>query len=765
MTAAGTIEELSLQWDPIWSWVFVTLVAIALLAVIIAVPPDRSRLSRSGRLVLSALRFAAFLAVVACMLRPTLVATSRARQEGTVVVLADASRSMTVPDGAAGRTRWDEMVEALAAARPAARRLTQGGGFEVAVWEFDREARQLAARDGEPFPLAAWRPAATADETAIGAAIEDAVKAAGGRTLAGVVVLSDGGQHAHVPRDASPQSAARKVADAGVPVWSITFGRQRGEGEGRDAAVTNLSVAETGYFGNLLEVAGRVRMEGLAGRDVAVVLEAEGDGGAMSEVARTVLRPEAEQVERPVRLDWTPKALGERKVTLRVEPQEGETVIANNELSTFVEIIDGGLKVLYLEGALRVEQRFLRRVLAASPDIQVDFEWIDSNRRDRWPVDISRRLGGRHDVFLIGDLDSSALRREDLATMLGRVEAGAGLGLLGGFHAFEAGGWAGSALGPALPFAEDRLSRQSFDEPVRPGLHVDGRLRLVPDQRFGGISILRLSGIDADSRAAWEAMPPLEGATRLGKLRPTTKTLAATADGVPLLVGSEYGEGRVLAFAADSTWRWAMQGAGDQHRRFWRQFVLWLARRDAPEEGSLWVRLAQRRIAPGTPLSFDTGLMGPDGDPAKDAVFEAAVVDPSGRRRAVRVGRQGDTFSGTIESAVEPGDWTLVVTSSRPGEPQPRERAARFTVFRQDLEMANPRANPLLMRQLAESGAGGVRLPEDLPGIFEEIAARPATFDSQEQWSMSPWDTWPMLLLLAACMSAEWYLRKRWGLV
>jgi hypothetical protein len=114
---------------------------------------------------------------------------------------------------------------------------------------------------------------------------------------------------------------------------------------------------------------------------------------------------------------------------------------------------------------------------------------------------------------------------------------------------------------------------------------------------------------------------------------------------------------------------------------------------------------------------------------------------------------------------VEPGDWTLVVRATRPGEAQPRERSARFTVFRQDLEMANPRANPLLMRQLAESTTGGVRLPEDLPGIFEEIAARPATFDSQEQWSMSPWDTWPMLLLLAACMSAEWYLRKRWGLV
>jgi hypothetical protein len=287
----------------------------------------------------------------------------------------------------------------------------------------------------------------------------------------------------------------------------------------------------------------------------------------------------------------------------------------------------------------------------------------------------------------------------------------------------------------------------------------------VPDQRFGGISILRLGDTDADTRAAWEAMPPLEGGSRIGRLRSATKTLAGAANGVPLLVGREYGEGRVLAFAADSTWRWAMQGAVDQHRRFWRQFVLWLARREAPDADTLWVRLAQRRIAPGTPLPFDTGLTRPDGDPDTGAVFEAVVVDPAGGRRPVRVGRQGEGFAGTIEAAVEPGDWTLVVRSTRPGEAQPRERATRFTVFRQDLEMANPRANPLLMKQIAEATAGGVRLPEDLPAIFDEIAARPATFESQERWSLSPWDTWPMLLLMAGCLSVEWLLRKRWGLV
>ena len=99
------LEELSLDFDPVVSWWFVAGVTLALVAVLLAVGPDRSRVPRGRRLALVLLRTGAFLALVACLLRPTLVATRQARQQGTLLVIADASESMTVVDGAAGRTR------------------------------------------------------------------------------------------------------------------------------------------------------------------------------------------------------------------------------------------------------------------------------------------------------------------------------------------------------------------------------------------------------------------------------------------------------------------------------------------------------------------------------------------------------------------------------------------------------------------------------------------------------------------------------------
>ena len=765
LALAISLQDLSIDFDPVVSGWFVLLVTLALVVVLLAVGPDRSRVTPRRRLTLVLLRTAAFLALVSCLLRPTLVATRKARQQGTLVVLADASESMTVADGAGERTRWDEMAAALQAARPAARKLMTEADVDIAVWAFDREARPVAATPDDPFPLGGWKRGETSDQTAIGAALDDAVRAAAGRPLAGVIVLSDGAQHAYPPRDQPPQGGARKLGDAAVPLWTVTFGQQRGGGQGRDAAVTNLSVGETVFLKNALEVAGRIRLDGLADREVVVKLMAENETGGMEEVARTVVRGGAQGTEEAVRLAWTPKALGERKLSLVIDPQEGEVVVTNNELSTFVEVVDGGLRVLYLEGALRVEQRFLRRVLAASPDMQVDFEWIDAAGRRNWPVNLGRKLDGDYNVILVGDLDSQALSPQDLGKLVAKVNAGAGIGFLGGFHAFEAGGWGGTVVGQLLPFESDRLARQPFDQPIRPGLHLPGPVKLVPDQRFGGVSILRQGASDEESRAAWRGMPALEGANDLGRLVPSAKPLAVTADGRPLLVAREFGEGRVLAFAADSTWRWAMQGKIDEHRRFWRQMVLWLAKQDDSEKDSLWVRLAQRRVAPGATIPFDTGLTKPDGRGAADAVFEGVVTSPTGTSRPVRLARKGESYAGVLAEFSEPGDWKVTVSATKPGSP-PASRSARFTVVRQDLELANPRSNPLLMRQLAESTeGGGVRSPEELSEILDDLRTKPSAYDAQEQWSATLWDKWPMFLLMAALLCLEWFLRKRWGLV
>ena len=762
-TAAGS-TALTLLFEPVGSWWFVLMVAAGLAAVLVLVGPDRSRVEGFRLKWLVGLRVAAFLAIVLCMLRPTVVAQRRLQREGDLLVLVDASESMTVADAPAGQTRWEHLVSSLEAAAPEARELLDEGHLRLHLWRFDRGLEGVPVTADDPFPLdPVWVKQEGSEETALGTALDEAVQTTSFESLAGVIVLSDGAQHAYPPRDLPPQTVARRLGESGIPLWSVLFGQQRSGSQGRDAEIVQLSVADDVFVKTTVEVSGRVRLTGFGDRDVVVRLLVEEPDGVLEEVARTVVRSVGADAEETVRLSWRPEQPGERKLSLVVDPLEGETVITNNEVSSFVNVIDGGLQVVYLEGALRVEQRFLRRTLAASPDMQVAFRWIDSSDRSDWPVDLSDVLTDEVDVFLIGDLDSSAVSPEQLALINDRVGQGAGLGLLGGLHAFEAGGWGSTPLQPALPFERDPLSRQRFDEPIRESLHLRGPLQMLPDERFGGISILRLADTPAENLAAWRELPPLEGANILGPLAAAARPLAVSQAGDPLLVAKNYGTGRVAALAVDSTWRWVMQGEDRAHRRFWRQFIFWLASRDDITDDALWVRPAQRRISAGMPLSFNAGLRQADGEPIEDAVVEAEIVAPDGTKRPVRLVRDGESWAGQLTDCSQPGDWTIAAAAARAGQPV-ASREARFTVFRQDLEMANPIANGLVMRQLAEETGREPQLAEDIAAIFEELLERPAVYESEAEWNWSLWDSWPMLLMTVGLLSLEWFLRKRWGL-
>ena len=81
-----------------------------------------------------------------------------------------------------------------------------------------------------------------------------------------------------------------------------------------------------------------------------------------------------------------------------------------DELLQLVNVLKGGLRVLYLAGfPPRIEYRYLRRALDSSPDIHVDTFGIDPMRPETRPGDLAERLTpGNYEVLILGDLDSTA---------------------------------------------------------------------------------------------------------------------------------------------------------------------------------------------------------------------------------------------------------------------------------------------------------------------------------------------------------------------
>ncbi len=334
--------------------------------------------------------------------------------------------------------------------------------------------------------------------------------------------------------------------------------------------------------------------------------------------------------------------------------------------------------------------------------------------------------------------------------------------MLGGVHSFAPGGYFATPLAKILPVEMDRLDRQLFDDKIRSALHWPGPLTLRPTPQ-GLEYILRLGKTD-ESRKLWSELPPLDGINKLTK-KASGIVLADAGAGKPLLIADNAGNGRVLAFAGDSTWHWVMTGGrADIHRRFWRQAILWLARKDQAEDSQVWVRLDQRRFAPGTRVEFLAGAKDPQGEPLADAQLSGELVLPGGARRAIRLSRDGEQMAGTLSDTQQPGEYAIEVTATRQGEPLGSTRS-RFQIFTQDLELDNPAADPTAMSALAAMTGGEALKPEQLPELLERLKTYPEQMEVREQQRSELYDNPWVLTLLVTVWSVEWFLRKKWGLV
>lgn len=740
---------------------WVVALAVALLTALLWFGPSSSKLTPGRRRVLAALRLIVILLMMLAMLRPTIVRTKTTRQSATLIVLVDRSRSMLVTDAVGNKSRWEVLKTALGDSLPALDKLAED--LEIKVYEFDSGLQKL---DYQPQQLKLDEQPA-GEQSAIGAAIDEAVKAEAGKRLSGVVLLSDGAQRAYPPHDMPPQLAARRLADLGCRLYAIPFGQARGPGQSRDAAIEDLLTGETVFVKNKLPVAGAVRLSGLENQQVAVQLLVETAPGKMEPVATRQLEARQDGEQLPVELVYTPKVPGEFKITLRAAEQPGELVTTNNEMSTFVTVLKGGVNVLYLDGSLSTEQKFLRWSLDASPDIKVDYVRIRADRRETRPPDLLERLKpGKYDVYMLGDIDSDAFKEGELEQLRATVEQGAGLIMMGGVHSFGAGGYGKTALDDVLPIMIGRLERQQFGENIREDLHLGGKTTMQPTA-YGVSQFLMLlapASQKGQNAAAWARLPPLEGANRFAGLKQGANVLAESDDRQPLLVASNFGNGRVLAFAGDSTWHWWMEGHEAAHKRFWRQVVLWLARKDESNEGRVWVKLDRRRHSPGSRVEFSAGANTAEGEPIVDGEFEAEVVRPDGKRIPVTLRKQGDEMRGAFLDARAAGDYAVVVNVKRKLEPIGASQA-RFLVYDQDLELNNPAADVGGMESLAAMTEGKSLAPEQLPGLLDELKAGAKSLEIETQSKETLWDRWPFFLIFVGVLAVEWVLRKRWGLV
>jgi uncharacterized membrane protein len=725
-------------------WTLVAIVAAIVALAIVAYRRARS-LSTSRRSFLVALRAAALALIVLCLLRPMVPVTPALRDAGVIGVLVDQSRSMGLRD-ADGLSRLERAAVVIQ------QRLLPSlvSRWRVETWLFGDGVRD--ARDVAMAP--------TADRSDLAGAVTAAVERMRGRSLAGLVVLTDGAR-------TDRANLADVGSQAGVPIVTIGIGRT----DTRDVVVRSVTSSESRLDASLVDLTVAADSRQLQGPVDMRLLQ---DGRV---VARRSLEPGPGGAMRTL-FTVAPGRQAPTLFTVDVSPKDGELTDGNNRVSVLVPPPGRRRHVLVLQGAPGFEHTFLTRAWSEDPSLDVDS--VVRKGRDERGADtfFVQAAGSRsemlasgfpatkqalytYDVVALANLDARALGREQLEWLRDFVaERGGGL-LAFGARSLDAQAIADSPIAEVLPLRPGDGGGVVRAAATRGG--PGERVRLTLDGRRH--PLMRIAANDDDSGKRWAALPTLAAHVRLGAARPGASILA-TAEGQggapdPVIAVQRFGAGRAMVFAGEASWRWKMlmPATDGSYDRFWRQAARWLSA-EAPDA----VAVDPSGI---TPDDQDVTL----GVDARDASF----VPAPDANVTVRVENPDGTSSTQVATLVNParGRFEARVNARGRGIYRAHVEAARngitlgaidvpWLAGGTDAELADPRLDAIGLRRLAESSGGAYLTPDRAADAGKFLLARNAG-RAPAEWR-DAWHRGWVFLVIIALVSVEWTLRRQWGL-
>jgi uncharacterized membrane protein len=733
---------------PLPWWAFGIVVASA--AAVAWAAYRRFETSKRRRAALASLRFITLLLLVVFLMQPVARTPDDEARDAVVPILVDQSRSMSIQDETEGR----RIDRARSVVRDTLLPML-GPRFRVEVLGF---GDALAPASAETFGASARR----SDLSGALAAVRERYR---GRALAGIVLVSDGG-------DTSGASA--RSAEAGPPVFPVPIGSRT---VGRDREVLSVTAAEAVLDGSRIDLAVSAVSHGHGTAPIELRLL---ENGRPVEVRRVA--PAAEGAPAREVFHVSPGRGAPTVYTVEIPSASGELVPENNRRSVLVEPPSRRRRVLLVQGAPGFEHSFLKRAWAGDSGLEVDSvvrKGQNEEGHDTFYVQAARARGTAlaegypakadglfaYDALVLANVEASQLTRAQLgATREFVARRGGGLLVLGA-HSFLRRGLVDTPVEEALPL--DLNDRGRGVLPASSVTDARGPHRVSLTRAGEAHPIMQLGATIEETRKRWSAAPALASVVPLGGARPGASVLAATAGpgGSPraLVAVQRFGDGRSMIFTGEAAWRWRMllPSSDRSYDTFWRQAVRWLA---LPAMDPVAI-VPPAGASAGDSLAITVLVRNAAFEPAADATVDVRVTRPDGRldelRAAPDAAPDGQARYVGRYRADQAGVYRVSAEVLRDGQPVTVAPSA-FLVGGADLEMTDPRVNLLVLQRVALASGGRVIAPGDASDLVDDLLANVPAATLMVRRDL--WHTGWSFIAILALLAAEWVLRRRWGL-
>jgi len=766
-----------------------TLAALALGVIVYAY--SREGRSTPVRVALGLVRAALFAFVIALLNRPVLTLGQSHTEPSVLAVMIDKSTSMRIRDGAPGpdgqaQTRLGAAIDLLTGSdRALLNQLTRV--HTVRFYRFDQDAQPLATvpqdnpNEGKaPKANPTSQPAAvdelhnlqpTGQHTQVVSSVRDVLEDLQGQRVAGVVLLTDG-------RDAPQQpitDALNAVKNFGVKVYPIAVGSDRAPA---NIEVQTLNVQESAFKGDIINAKVTVRGTGYEpGHAVHLVLKdkktnmpvTRADG---SPAEQTASLPDDKPLE--VEMQFKPAAVGTLDLVAEAVRQPAETDEDDNVRTAQVQVLDARIAVLYIDGYPRWDYRYIKNEMIRDPTVDISC-WLTSavgtnfaqegdKPIQRLPESIQEIMD--YDVVLIGDVDPRQFTDQQLQLFAEFVsKKGGGFGMVAGPR-WSPQAYRNTAIEPMLPVM---ISRVENEEPA--ATSITSGFRPVLTKAGAESSIFRfLADKEANERYLQNDLQPLFWYCRgvvpkaIGEVYAEHPNDVIDGRKAPILVFGRYGMGRTMFSAIDDSWRWRFYTGEGVFDTYWVQTLRYLARSK---------KLGQRRA------TFTSER--PTYELGEQVTVRLRVLDPAILQQlpeqlrveiqdaAGQVIRQESLVRQEGQPELYVGTWTA-------------ERSGRFTVHLPSvaagieamdlplevivprLELAQPQVDRTLLTRLASETLGQtVDYAQARTSLAPLIPSAAKIIPVETAQPL--WDAPLAMILFVLLISAEWVLRKVYGML
>ncbi len=705
------------------------------------------------------LRITALLILCIPLLQPVLLVSDIVPGDNFLVVLADKSASMSIPDGRFEKTRDDDVNFILNGGESAVLPQLEEN-FKIRYYTFSGES-------GRADSLTSRLPDGTA--TNISGALKRIASDFKGLPLTGIVMLTDGGDNSRE----DPYDIAKDLQNLNIPLHIVGTGSESFK---QERELLDLSTSKGLEEGTGAEINIKVR---------SWIEETE-------PVTFTVYRDEnpvysnRQYLKGNGKTDnftffFEPEEKGAIKYSLKIDRLPEEINLENNSLNMLIDTQKDTIRVLYIEGRLRSDFKFIKRSLEA--DQVFEFTSVSRTGTGRYfrqgikdPDELKNGFPAteeemfRFKAVILGDMERSFFTDEQFTRLEKFVrQRGGGFLMLGGLHSFSGSDYWNSGVADIIPVEFDpRRTKKSEPEATeRGGQRKEYGFKFVPTREGLENPILKLASEKGTNRAIWNDMPNLTSINYFGGVKPGATVLAKKlkdhfGEEEPLLIIQRYGRGRSAVLGTASTWRWKMlqDSKNDRHERFWRQMGRWLV---ASALDKVNIDIAENVVGKGQNIPIKINVFDEDYDPLNFAEVTGTITGPDGESREVvfhpDLSQEGEyaagftpTAQGVYRISAEAKKDEILLGSAR--------QSFLSTLSKKEYYDATLKSE--FLENLAAKSGGVYYTPENAAEIPVNLKIRKSETSVTETEYL--WDM-PLLFIIAIILlGIEWFYRRRKGM-